>query len=53
MMIQRSKMFVVAIILLNDVRFGVFVTFCLRRSRFFQWLCLGFFKILLGLTAGV
>ena len=39
--------------LLNDVRFCVFVVFCLHSSRFFRRFCLGFFKISLGLMAGV
>jgi hypothetical protein len=40
-------------ILLNDVRCCVFIGFNLRSSRFFQRLCLGFFKISLGLMARV
>jgi len=40
-------------ILLNDVRCCVFICFISRSSRFFQWLCLGFSKILLGSMAGV
>ncbi len=40
-------------ILLNDVRCCAFIGFNLRSSRFFQWLCLGFFEISLGLMAGV
>jgi hypothetical protein len=40
-------------ILLNDVRCCAFIGFNLRSSRFFQRLCLGFFKISLGLMAGV
>jgi hypothetical protein len=40
-------------ILLNDVRCCAFIGFNLRSSRFFHRLCLGFFKISLGLMAGV
>jgi hypothetical protein len=39
--------------LLNDVRCCAFIGFNLRSSRFFQRLCLGFFKISLGLMARV
>jgi hypothetical protein len=39
--------------LLNDVRCCAFIGFNLRSSRFFHRLCLGFFKISLGLMAGV
>jgi hypothetical protein len=31
----------------------VFIGFISHSSRFFQWLCLGFSKIFLGLMAGV
>ncbi len=40
-------------ILLNDVRCCVFIGFNSSSSRFFQWLCLGFFIISLGLMARV
>ncbi len=40
-------------ILLNDVRCCAFIGFNLLSSRFFHRLCLGFFKISLGLMGGV
>ena len=39
--------------LLNNMRCCAFIGFNLRGLRFFQRLCLGFFKISLGLMAGV
>ncbi len=43
----------VAVCLLNNVRFCVFVVFCLHSSRFFRRCCLGFFKMFWRVMAGV
>ncbi len=47
------KGFLLLFVLLNDVRFCVFVVFCLHSSRFFRRFRCGFFKIFRRLMAGV